>query len=86
MPEDPWVVRSFEDPHLIFRCDCGWTGIDSDIETWDVQQEYNRVVRQCPNCNTAVPEWGTLRPISGVAEIARGTLRQSLNKAGIEIH
>lgn len=78
----PSVERSFSKPHLHLQCHCGWNGYDDDIETWDIQEERDRVVRCCPSCCDPVPEWGTLRPIDGVVQIARGSLRTALVDAG----
>jgi hypothetical protein len=83
MADEPWVERSFEAPNLALRCDCGWTGVDADVDEWDVQRERDRVVRKCPECDTAVPEWGTLAPIDGVTRVARGSLRTTLVEEGI---
>ena len=83
MPTDSWVDRSFSEPHIALQCRCGWEGIDADVEKWDVQLERDRVVRRCPNCSEAVPEWGTLRSVDGAARIARGPLRRSLVEAGV---
>lgn len=63
-----------------FQCDCGWEGTESDITDWDVQQDRDRVVRQCPNCEDPIPEWGTFRPIDGVARIAKGELAASFQR------
>jgi len=82
MPEGAWVERSFEEPNIALRCDCGWEGVDSDVRDWDVQSGRDRVVRRCPNCGEPVPEWGALRPIEGAAAIARGPLREALVDAG----
>lgn len=68
---------------MLLRCDCGWEGAESDVTEWDVQRARDRVVRKCPNCEEAVPEWGSFRPIDGVARIAKGELRESLEKAGV---
>lgn len=65
------------------RCDCGWTGEESAVTDWDVQRDRDRVVRVCPNCGEAVPEWGAFRPIDGVARIAKGSVRESLDEAGV---
>lgn len=78
----PSVDRSFSEPNLRLQCACGWEGHDDDVESWDVQQDKDRVVPRCPNCNDSVPEWGALRPISAAVRIARGPLRSSLEKAG----
>lgn len=82
MPEGAWVERSFDRPNMLFRCDCGWEGVDADVEAWDVQRERDRVVRRCPSCDEPVPEWGTLRTIEGAGHVARGALRRALVDAG----
>lgn len=69
---------------MLFECDCGWEGTESAITDWDVQQDRDRVVRQCPNCDNPIPEWGTFRPIDGVARIAKGNLQESLQDSGSE--
>lgn len=66
-----------------FACDCGWSGTETEIEEWDVQQGRDRVVRRCPGCGEPVPEWGTFSPIDGVARVARGDLRAELEAAGV---
>jgi hypothetical protein len=84
MPEaGPWVERSFSHPNVALRCSCGWEGIDADVEEWDVQFERDRVVRRCPECDTTVPEWGTMPSIEGAAGIARGPLEEALVEAGV---
>ena len=83
MPEDAWVSRAVDAPNIALRCDCGWAGTDADVEDWDVQVDRDRVVRNCPSCGRAVPEWGALRPIDGAAMIARGSLREALEDAGV---
>jgi len=80
---DPSVDRSFSEPHTLLRCRCGWAGHDDDVQRWDVQTESDRVVRVCPDCDEPVPEWGTIRPIDAVAQIARGPLESSLVEAGV---
>jgi len=66
-----------------FRCDCGWSGPESAIEDWSIQQDRDRVVRICPGCETPAPEWGTFSPINAVVPLARGNLQRSLEDAGI---
>ena len=66
-----------------FTCDCGWSGTETGIEQWDVQRTRDRVIRCCPGCGEAVPEWGTFRPIDGLARIAKGALRVELEAAGV---
>ena len=83
MKEASWVGRSFAHPNIALRCDCGWEGTDADIEAWDIQPARDRVVRRCPACNRAVPEWGALPSIAGAANIARGSLRDALVDAGV---
>lgn len=83
MTEEPWVKRSLEAPNLALRCDCGWTGVDADVDEWDVQQDRDRVVRKCPECGSTVPEWGTFSPMEGVVRVARGSLRTTLVEEGI---
>lgn len=83
MPAGPYVERSYEEPYLTFRCDCGWEGNDADVDEWAVQRESDRAVRLCPSCDASVPEWGTLRPLDGAARIARGPLRVALEDAGV---
>jgi hypothetical protein len=80
MVDNPWVERSFNHPNIALRCDCGWEGVDADIESWDIQRERDRVVRRCPDCGSPVPEWGTLQPIDGAAQIARGPLQEALHE------
>lgn len=75
---DASVTRSLGEPHVGLQCDCGWSGTDDDIQDWAIQTERDRVVRRCPDCERAVPEWGALSPIDGVARIARGSLKRSL--------
>lgn len=75
---EPTVERSFSEPHLALDCTCGWTGHDDDIEDWEVDQERDRVVRQCPACDRPVPEWGALEPIEAAAKIARGPLAEAI--------
>jgi hypothetical protein len=79
--DDPWLERSFEAPNIALRDDCGWEGTDADIEEWDVQADSDRAVRRCPGCGDPVPEWGTLRPLDGAAQVARGPLREALAAA-----
>lgn len=81
MPE-PRIVPSMDRPNIGLGCACGWTGVDDEIEDWDVQPERDRVVRVCPSCQEPVPEWGCLEPIDGVARIARGSLADALADAG----
>ncbi|MFB6295858.1 MAG: hypothetical protein ABEH66_03335 [Halobacteriales archaeon] len=83
MPDGPWVDRSYDHPNILLRCSCGWEGIDADVESWDVQVERDRVVRECPGCGRPVPEWGTLPSIDGAAKIARGPLNDALVEAGV---
>lgn len=85
MADEPaqWVERSFEEPHMTFRCDCGWEGHDADVEAWDVQFDSDRVVRICPNCGDPTPEWGAVRTVDGAARIAAGPLRVALEDAGV---
>lgn len=64
-------------------CDCGWEGVESEVTDWDVQHSRDRVVRNCPNCEEPIPEWGTFRPIDGVARIAKGELQEALEAAGV---
>lgn len=78
----PSVERSFSEPHVKLTCRCGWTGHDDDVEDWAIEQDRDRVVRKCPECGEPVPEWGALRTIEGVAQLARGPLRESLAEAG----
>lgn len=78
----PSVARSFDHPNVQLECRCGWSGLDADITDWDVQPERDRVVRKCPDCGTAVPEWGALRTIDGAARMARGPLADALAEAG----
>lgn len=78
----PSVERSFSEPHIMLNCQCGWSGNDDEIEDWAVQPDRDRVVRQCPACGEPVPEWGALRSIDGVTQLARGPLRASLAEAG----
>ncbi|MFB6135845.1 MAG: hypothetical protein ABEJ04_03720 [Halobacteriaceae archaeon] len=81
----PHVERSFEEPYLTFRCDCGWEGRDADVAEWDVQADRDRAVRVCPDCGDPAPEWGALRPLAGAALIARGPLREALRDAGVPV-
>ena len=66
-----------------FSCDCGWAGLETDIDRWDVQTDRDRVVRRCPGCDEPVPEWGTFPSIDGVARVAKGDLRAALDAAGV---
>lgn len=68
---------------MLLRCDCGWRGAESDVTDWDVQWSHDRVVRKCPNCEEPVPEWGSFRPIDGVARIAKGQFEEALEQAGV---
>jgi len=79
----PSVERSFSEPHVKLTCQCGWTGHDDDIEDWAIETDRDRVVRKCPACSEPVPEWGALRTIDGVTQLARGSLRESLISAGV---
>lgn len=63
-----------------YHCVCGWTGLESELSDWDVQSERDRVVRVCPGCSTSVPEWGTLRPIDGVVQVAGDALQATLER------
>lgn len=81
MPE-PSVARSFDHPNVRLQCRCGWTGLDADVEDWDVQEERDRVVRKCPDCGDPVPEWGALRTIDAATRLARGPLADALADAG----
>ncbi|MFC4989213.1 hypothetical protein [Saliphagus infecundisoli] len=81
MPESS-VARSFDHPNVQLKCHCGWTGLDADVTDWDVQSDRNRVVRKCPNCGEAVPEWGALPTVDGARRIARGPLAEALADAG----
>lgn len=73
------VARGRQEMRL--HCDCGWEGTESDVTDWDVQYARDRVVRKCPNCAEPIPEWGTFRPIDGVARIAKGRLQELLTEA-----
>lgn len=77
----PKIRPSYYEPNIHLQCSCGWEGVDGDVVKWDVQKERDRVVRQCPSCHRPVPEWGTLRPIGGVVQVARGPLRDALIEA-----
>jgi predicted RNA-binding Zn-ribbon protein involved in translation (DUF1610 family) len=68
---------------MLLRCECGWEGPESAVTEWDVQFDRDRVVRKCPNCGRPVPEWGAFRSIDGVAQIAKGSIRESLEAAGL---
>lgn len=72
------VYVSVGPSEIEYRCDCGWTGLETTLSDWDVQPERDRVVRVCPGCSTPVPEWGTLRPINGVEKVAAGDLEAVL--------
>lgn len=61
-----------------YRCECGWTGLESVLEDWDVQPARDRVVRVCPGCGASVPEWGCLGPIDGVRRVADADLEDAL--------
>ena len=78
MATGPWVTRDFDSPHLALRCDCGWEGTDADIESWTVRRASDRAVRDCPDCERPVAEWGALRGLDGLATVARGPLRSAL--------
>ena len=80
---EPRIVPSDDRPNVGLECACGWIGVDSDIEDWDIQRDRDRVVRVCPSCGDPVPEWGCLEPISGVEQIARGSLAEALADAEI---
>lgn len=84
MPEPSWE-RSFSEPHVRLRCECGWTGYDDDVDDWAVQVERDRVVRRCPDCGSPVPEWGALGPIDAAARIARGPLKTALVEADLDL-
>ncbi|WP_276256552.1 hypothetical protein [Halomontanus rarus] len=79
----PRVERSFTEPHVKLTCRCGWSGHDDEIEEWAIEPERDRVIRRCPDCDKPVPEWGALRSIDGVAQIARGQLRESFTEADV---
>jgi len=81
---DASVTRSFSEPNIGLHCECGWSGTDDDITDWSVEVEQDRVVRQCPNCEQTVPQWGVLEPIRGACKIARGPLKRALVEAGYE--
>ncbi len=83
MLDGPWIERSYEEPYLTFRCDCGWEGNDVDVTGWEVQRENDRAVRRCPACGTCVPQWGSLRSLEGTAQVAHGALRDALVAAGV---
>jgi len=78
----PSIKPGYSQPNIRLACTCGWEGHDDDITDWDVQIGRDRVVRICPSCGEPVPEWGTLTPIEGAAQLARGPLEQSLADAG----
>lgn len=83
MPEQ-YLERSFEAPELVLRCDCGWVGADTDVAEWVVESRRDRVVRECPSCGEPVPEWGALRSIHGVAQVAYGPLAEAIAEADVE--
>jgi hypothetical protein len=68
---------------VAFGCPCGWTGTESDVEDWHVDESRDRVVRVCPDCGAPRPDWGALRPIDAVARLAKGDLRQTLVDEGV---
>lgn len=82
---DGWVERSFDAPNVRFRCSCGWEGIDEDVDAWEVQKARDRVVRQCPACGDAVPEWGAIPSIEGAAIVARGPLRRAIDESDVRL-
>jgi len=82
---EPGVGRSFSRPNVQLRCRCGWEGADADVEEWAVERDRDRVVRRCPSCGDAVPEWGALRTVAGAARVARGPLAESLAAAGVDV-
>lgn len=84
MSEPSWE-RSFNGSYVELQCRCGWTGLDTEIEDWAVQRDRDRVVRQCPDCEEPVPEWGALQPIEGAAKIACGPLETALSESDADI-
>lgn len=78
----PRVALRTSEPYLDLECGCGWTGHDRDVEDWAVETGRDRVVRRCPGCGEAVPEWGALQPVDAAVRIARGPLRDALVEAG----
>ena len=80
MSDREWVSRTYGDPYLQLSCDCGWVGRDADITDWVVQDERDRVLRQCPGCEEPVPEWGAFRPIDALADHAHGSLAEALDR------
>jgi len=82
---EPWVERSFDAPNIALRCRCGWQGVDADVEAWSIERDRDRAVRRCPDCGEPVPEWGTIRPLTGAARVARGDLARALADAGVDV-
>lgn len=80
MTDSAWVARVSGEPHIRLGCDCGWSGPDAAIESWRVESDRDRVVRECPECGRAVPEWGTFRPVDGLLPIAAGPLAAALDE------
>lgn len=68
---------------VAYSCTCGWRGTESDVSTWFVDEDRNRVLRVCPGCETPRPEWGALGPIDAVARIAKSDLQTQLANAGV---
>lgn len=75
---EPAVERSFEQPNLELTCHCGWHGLDADVDSWTIDRDRDRAIRNCPSCGEPVPEWGTLPSLEGARGIARGALAEAL--------
>jgi len=83
MSTEPSV--SVGDAETEYACRCGWRSGETELTDWDVQREYDRVVRVCPDCEMSVPEWGCLAPIDAVVRIARSDLADALERQGIDV-
>ena len=68
-----------------YRCRCGQTTPESELDEWDVQHDRDRVVRVCHDCGESIPEWGCLTPIDAVARVAYGQLAASLAEQGVDV-
>ena len=77
---DRMVTQSFNEPYMVFQCDCGWRGYDRDIREWAIRPKRDRIIRQCPSCCKPIPEWGMLGPIDGVAQIAQQSLKAAIEE------
>ena len=66
------------DTDMRLQCSCGWVGPVTEVDEWEVEENYTYVARVCPGCETSVPEWGAFPSPEGVKQIAKGRIRDSL--------